>query len=223
MNARSDKLFEKRKLGKLKSDFTPKAALQEPVKKILIVCEDSVTEPAYFKCLAGDLAINIEVHGEECDSPPSAVYKYAKEKFNQSVKAGDEYDHVYCVFDKDTHTSYQPALDAIANQPKKFKGKIRAIHSVPCFEIWILLHFVYTTSHFADADALCKEIRNHLPDYKKINRDVFLNIKDKLPDAIKNAQKLMQENEKTGTDNPATRIHELVEILQEVARSRKHF
>ena len=52
-------------------------------------------------------------------------------------------DKVFCVFDRDCHTSYKSALDKIKNHKPnrhaKSKPIYQAIISSPCFEIWLLL------------------------------------------------------------------------------------
>ena len=65
-----------------------------------------------------------------------------------ALEKGQEFDRIFCVFDRDGHQNYQQALDKIAGSPMGKKGKLQAITSVPCFEIWILLHFGYSTAPF---------------------------------------------------------------------------
>lgn len=55
----------------------------------------------------------------------------------------NDYDYVFCVFDKDRHDKYQETLDAL--QTKAFQ-KYKAANSVPCFEFWLLLHHKFTTA-----------------------------------------------------------------------------
>lgn len=128
-----------------------------------------------------------------------------------------------CVFDRDNHTSYDAAIDKLNGQ--KIKEHIKsnttfeAITSVPCFEIWILLHFIYTTQQFektgtrSAADSLIVFLKKYFRGYSKANEDLFDLLADKLPIALKNSKKLLEENLKTKSNNPETKLHLLVECL----------
>ncbi len=67
----------------------------------------------------------------------------------------------------------------------------RFIVSNPSFEIWLLLHFKYTTKHCADGNAVINELKRYIPDYEK-NRDCFLACADRIQEAISNSAKLEQ-------------------------------
>nr|VFK52399.1 MAG: RloB-like protein [Candidatus Kentron sp. TUN]VFK52912.1 MAG: RloB-like protein [Candidatus Kentron sp. TUN] len=85
--------------------------------------------------------------------------------------AGDPFDRIYCVFDKDTHDTYQNTLDSIAQATPK--GVFFAINSVPCFEYWLLLHFLRTTKAYEPlpGSSACNQVLNdlkcYLPHYAK--------------------------------------------------------
>ena len=110
----TDNLFHKRKAKTAKS-LQRKSARREAYEKILIVCEGEKTEPNYFEdareyfCLE---TVNVEVRGE-CGSDPVSVVKFAKQRYREEKDAGDAFDKVFCVFDKDGHSNYLPALDAL--------------------------------------------------------------------------------------------------------------
>lgn len=116
----------------------------DELTRILIVCEGSKTEPFYFKSMVSMLALratSILVLGRECDSAPISVYEYAAKRYADDP----DFDFVYCVFDRDRHATYDAACSAIRNHPSKI---LKAIVSNPCFEYWILLHFIFTRSPF---------------------------------------------------------------------------
>ncbi len=134
------------------------------------------------------------------------------------------FDRVYCVFDKDTHRSYQPALDVIASAAPK--ETFYAITSVPCFEFWLLLHFAYTTPPFCGTaggksagDRVIDELLKHLPAYTKGGKGIFTQLIDQLPRAIRNSEAVLRTLEQDGTDNPGSLMHELVKYLQGLAKS----
>ena len=90
--------------------------------------------------------------------------------------------------------------------------------SNPCFELWFLLHFSYTTGFLADYSAVHQKLLKHIPHYKK-KSDVFGLLENKMTDAISNGKKLKKHHDgvgvafKAATTNPYTNVFELVEQL----------
>jgi hypothetical protein len=219
----SDNLFHKRKARKIES-LRRARAKRAPYDMVLIVCEGGKTEPNYFLELRDALQLNtanIEICGKECGSSPKDVVDFALQEY----KANKDYDRVYCVFDKDQHQTYNEALDRV-RQTNLAKGhKILAITSVPCFEFWFLLHFGYTTKGYvAGQGSICaqviKDLKQHIPGYEKgiggIYRQILL---DKTDTAVTNAKKLSRHNTNVETDNPSTKVHQLVEYLRTLSKS----
>jgi len=186
---------------------------------VLIVCEGEKTEPEYFKGLQklhrlSNANITI-VPGDGND--PVSIVKHA-------LKAGGDFDRVFCVFDRDGHANYQEALDLVANLTLGKKGKLTAVTSVPCFEIWILLHFAYTTAPFvisggrSACDNVISAIRGHMPEYQKALASVFEQLQPHLDTASTHGNRLAQHNRDTESPNPATKVHELVKYLRELKK-----
>lgn len=213
----SDDLHKKIKAKTLKQKQR-KIGTRKPYDRVLIVCEGAKTEPLYFKALREEYKLhtaNIEV----CNSPgsdPMTIIKYAKARYKEAKREGNSFDRVYCVFDKDQHATYQSAIKELENsQPKNI---FFAITSVPCFEYWILLHFTYTTKPYyptdckSVADNLIDDLKQYIPQYEK-NTDVFDIIKNNTSFAISNAKKVNMSAQKTYTDNPSTKVVDLVEYL----------
>ena len=208
----SDDLFKKRKAKKLK-DHQRKVAMRKPYDRVLIVCEGEKTEPSYFMELReyyGLHTANIEITGE-CGSSPTTILAKAKELFNKAKQDGNPFDRVYCIFDKDEHTTYEQTILEIENITPK--GVFFSITSVPCFEYWILLHFTYSCKPFTSSGNK-SELKNFYPDYEKNKEGIFIDLIDKLDTAIAYAKQISKSNQKTVTDNPSTSIGELVEYLR---------
>ena len=216
----TDNLFHKRKERKAEL-LRRRRATKAPYDVILIVCEGAKTEPNYFTELKKAFRLsnaNVMVCGRGSD--PLSVVDFAIETFRRE----QEFDRVYCVFDRDRHITYPAALDKV-RQTRLGKGsKIFAIPSVPCFEFWLLLHFTYTTKPF-DAPAgnsICfrviEELKNYLPAYQKGDQDIFNKIQDKLDNAITNASRVEQYHQTSGTDNPSTLVHSMVEYLRDLKK-----
>lgn len=131
---------------------------------------------------------------------------------------------MFCVFDRNGHANYQEALDLVANSQLGRKGILAAIPSVPCFEVWVLLHFLYSTAPFVVAggrsacDNVVSAIGDHLPEYEKAFVGVFDRLWPLLDTAITHGEGLALHNLQTGSDNPATKVHELVKYLRSLRR-----
>ena len=214
----TDNLHHKRKARK-ESELARKAGKRAPYSKVLIVTEGSKTEPLYFTKLRQHYRINkanMTIDGRSGSNPLSVV-RHGRELYKQE-KNRDPFDYVYCVFDKDKHGNYRQALEEIKNA--KPEGVFIAITSVPCFEYWLLLHYVYTTAPYQSADntgpaqQVISELKKHLPDYEKGRAEWFTELLDKLEKAKQNAEKSLATANRTNTDNPSTRVHRLVEYLQ---------
>lgn len=189
----------------------------------LIVCEGEKTEPEYLKGLRKfcDLnPANVKIVPADGTDPVGIV--------RQAIKIcrsnPGEFDKVFCVFDRDGHTNYQQALGLVANSPLGRKRVLAAITSVPCFEIWLLLHYTYSSAPIAASggrsacDNVLVALRRHLPKYEKAFGDTFETIAPMLGTALTHADRLAIHNHDTGSDNPATKLHELVKYLQLLKR-----
>lgn len=169
----TENLHHKRK-ERTKASLRRRRALLDSYDVVLIVCEGSKTEPRYFCELRDDLGLNnfnVVVTGESGSDPDSVV------RFGIEIAKEDGgYDRLFCVFDRDRHTTYQAAID----RARTSRGiPVNTITSVPCFEYWLLLHFTYTDRAFAGAgnrspcDEVISELHHHLPDYEKGNRGIY--------------------------------------------------
>ena len=218
----TDNLFHKRKLRSNKS-LQRRKAKKASYDRILIVCEGKKTEPNYFKELRQHFrlsSVNIEIENNTSGSAPISVVDHALKKYKETK----DYDRVYCVFDKDTHPSYAQALDKIRRSRLGNGHKIMAAQSAPCFEFWILLHFEYTAGSFSATGkaSICASVINrikekhYIPDYEKGAKDLASILIPRLDFAIKNAKnvELFHKESCTESDNPSTKVHELVEYLR---------
>jgi RloB-like protein len=101
------------------------------------------------------------------------VVDFAEAKFRETK----EFEG-FAVFDRDDHGTYHDALTRAKALDKKLKNSERksvrflAIPSVPCFEIWLLLHFVNRQA-FCDRHEILRRLRQHIPGYTKGQTGVF--------------------------------------------------
>ncbi len=203
--------------GRSPASYGRRAPKREPYDFVLIVCEGAKTERYYFEGLKrawGLSSANIRVFSAGATDPPSLV------KFALARMHADGYDRAFCVFDRDAHAGFVEALQQIAQCPEGRAGRLKAIVSWPCFEIWVLLHFTMTTRAFtagggrSACENVIREIAGYFGDYAKGARGVFEALADKIDVALDHAGRLADHNRDTGSDNPATAIHSLVRYLK---------
>ena len=199
-----------------------------PRRSVLIVCEGEKTEPLYFKSMKADrdmglTTVHVEVCGEECGSAPISVVEYALQKFQERSDEAKTssfklpFEQVYCVMDKDRHPSLDDALNLIERSKKKVP--IQGVVSCPCFEIWYLLHFAYSSKPYANFAELKPDLVSCLPEYDK-GEDVYLALKPRMADAMMHGERLETHQASVSTlrvPNPSTQVHHLVKALLSMA------
>ena len=199
------------------ASYARRGPQRESYDVVLIVCEGAKTEPYYFKGLMRAWRLsnaNVHVHSPGASDPPNLV-AYA---LNQ-LRKGD-YDRAFCVFDRDIHAGFQAALQQIAQCAEGQEGTLEEIVSWPCFEVWVLLHFVMTTKDFAPGgghsacEQVIRDITTHFPGYTKASKEIFEALEDRLQAALTHAERLVAHNLDTGAENPATGVHKLVAYLK---------
>lgn len=176
--------------------------------RILIVCEGRVTEPEYINLIRIKEKINLVqiIIDHEGGTPKTLVDRAVSEKrLNKSAFGKD--DEIWCVFDIDEHP-----LITEAKQKAAANG-IKLAISNPCFEFWLLLHFVYHSAPISRHDAR-RECETRMDGYQKhIPGDTLFPL---LATAFENAQRLAkwQESRQTVGENPSTDVYKLIERLR---------
>ena len=193
------------------------AAGREMYDRVLIVCEGTKTEPAYFNEIRNKLELstaNVTVTPSD-GSDPMSIVGHAKNLHKFSAKQGNRYDQIYCVFDRDQHEEFQNAFLQL-----KTRSQFKSACSWPCFEFWLILHFGYKrkpflATHNRSASQNCElTLKKLLPQYTKGMADIFERLHPKTNVAIINAKRAMNDAKQTGEMNPSTEVHNLVEYLQ---------
>ena len=210
-------IYMARRPPRLAKSLKRSAARREMYDRVLIVCEGTKTEPAYFNEIRNKLELstaNVTVTPAN-RSDPMSIVAHAKHLQKFSAKQGNRYDHIYCVFDRDQHENFQDAFLQL-----KTRSQFKSACSWPCFEYWLILHFDYKRSpflatHNKSASQNCElTLKKILPQYTKGMVGVFEILHPNTNDAILNAKRAMIDAEKTGEMNPSTEVHNLVEYLQ---------
>ena len=142
------------------------------------------------------------------------MVREAIEQLRNENGLGENFDRVYCVFDRDEHATFLEA-----SNEARASGLMLA-RSWPCFEFWLRLHFGFTRGPYARsggksaAQNCVDELRRFLRGYEKAAEGVFLKLKDRLEAAKVNATRALDDARATEDCNPCTEVHELVHYLQ---------
>ena len=196
-----------------------KSGRREAVRQIhrhLVVCEDEKSAADYLRAfkVSDDFA---EVVVEGGAGNTDSVVEKALELRAAAMTSGTPYASVWCVFDRDSFPAknFNRAFDLARGDDTR---DVHIIWSNECFELWYLLHFEFRVTGIGRKELyaeLSKPTRLGKK-YDKADKTVFALLKDKLPTAMKHAQKLLDDYGTTlnaGRDNPSTNVHELVAVL----------
>jgi hypothetical protein len=160
-------------------DLRRRAAIRQPYKRILIVCEGEKTEPSYLNEIRAELRLStahVQVQAGRFGTQPQQLVEFARHLFRKGDRSlGIEpgvFDHIYLVFDRDDHATYHQALAMASDLDKRLLNdehrqvRVEAIASVPCFEIWLLLHFENISAPI-HRDDVVERLNTHIPGYTK--------------------------------------------------------
>lgn len=187
---------------------------------ILIVCEGQATEPQYFQGIINERRLaNVTVRAAAGSDPKSVVAdakasKKQRDRESQTSVAIAPYDEVWCVFDVDQHPNIKQAINNA-----QLNDILIAI-SNPCFEFWLILHFVRFATTNQSREQIKRQLCSHINGYKKggAYNKILL---PKLNNAIEHAAHIWktqwQINDPTAMNalekNPSTLVHRLVKSL----------
>lgn len=201
-------------------------AQRQPAERLLIVCEGSKTEPLYLGEIRQQLRLpsaNVQVQPAAYGTEPLRIVEYAERLFIEGQRAlgihARTFDRVVVVFDRDEHHTYHAALQRVAalngrlENDERVKVPFEAVVSVPCFELWLLLHFedVFAPLH---RDEAIVRLRGYLAGYAKGHGSHWAVTRERLEVATARAEELLAAGHaaEDGTQ-PYTNVHELVRRL----------
>jgi hypothetical protein len=160
----------------------------------------------------------VEITNSADGTLPQQIVNYA---YDCCVK-NNKWDEVYCVFDRDDHLNFDNAIKSANAKNNKIsndqgqKIKFYAIPSVPCFELWLMLHFE-AKSATCDRFDLFEEIRKYIPGYDKGYKATYEKTRNCLDEAIKNAAQLSENGSDFEITNPYTAVYIVMEKLKMLA------
>ena len=103
------------------------------------------------------------------------------------------------------------------------------IASNPCFEVWFMCHFGYSTKQYISSDELLKDLCKKIKGYAKSRDDIYDLLLPKLDEAIKNAKKLERFNIEAGRKQhtfdfqPSTEVYKIVEAVKSEQEESRDF
>ncbi|MDD2920260.1 RloB family protein [Rhodoferax sp.] len=219
----SDDLFKKAK-ARSAASLVRQRKERSKSPRYLIVCEGTKTEPQYlFEILMAQRIPPQQVKVAPNDgNSPDRVVDHAYKLYEEDARLGDPYDKVFCVFDRDSHQTFEPALQRIHRWAKDRKPFV-ATTSTPCFEFWLMLHFDYSDAPFHAAgkksvgDQALAQLKKKpgFAKYGKGIKGVYGLLKDKTSVASTYAKRLRRSAGGGGqiNGNPWTNVDELVNLL----------
>jgi hypothetical protein len=163
-----------------------------------------VTEPEYFagmKQIFRNSAVYVRVKKKGVD--PSSLVEYAA-----TIRGSypDTFDEVWCVTDVDQ-------FDVVVAIRQARNHDVRLAISNPCFEVWLLLHFVECTAPMQGPGDAIRRLKRHVPEYSK-NELRFEQFGVGVVDAIARAQALSR----AGTEqacNPSSGVWMVAKIIMD--------
>ena len=184
-------------------------------KRVILVAYEgkNKTEKNYFNSFQGiDKNYTIKVvPGNETD--PVNLVKQTIQKSKELRLYLDDDDRAFCVFDTDTNPNKDIQIREACEIAKK--NNITIITSSPCFELWFLLHYDYTTAPMDNSDVI-RRLREFYPKYEK-NCNLYPIIYKETKLACERALKLKQHHISDKKDiksvnaNPHSEVYQIID------------
>jgi hypothetical protein len=190
---------------------------REQKKRLLVLCEGIKTEPQYIRGYerhakrTSVAVVDVEFYKESESAVPLTLVKDARERKKLSEKRArkdpyEGYDEIWCVFDRDEHPHVPEALNMARD------NDIHVAYSNPCFELWLLLHFVESPGA-QHRHELQRRMRDHVSAYEK--SVVFEDYSPGLDAAMQRAARLeahAADDDDSGR-NPSTGVFRLIQSI----------
>jgi hypothetical protein len=191
----------------------------ETRKRFLIVCEGEKTEPNYFAGFQNELRTIAFLEIIPAGRVSLSLVKEAKKLKDEDGEYKD--DEVWCVFDRDfkAENSNQKNFNEAIELAKR--NNINLAVSNDAFELWFLLHYEYYCSqtHRNDLITMLSDKKRLGAKYEKNSANMYKKLKEKQPEAIKNAKNLWNQCNGDYNTNPSTTVFQLVvELMQYLAK-----
>ncbi|MBR2800301.1 MAG: RloB domain-containing protein [Oscillospiraceae bacterium] len=209
--------------------YTPKKrnSYTRPIGRTIVFALEgkNKTEHQYLLDMAKDFKGLITVKfadGNETD--PVSMMKSLLQKVADLEL--EEQDLAFSLVDSDCNPSKDGQMreaDVLARKTKTVK--VRQIVSSPCFEIWYLLHYTYTTAQFARSSDVVDLLRSkYMSEYSKALEGVYSLLRDKQDTACRHADQLYEHCKDKGARPHTTAFTpstEMFVVIDEVKKARR--
>ena len=159
-----------------------------------------------------DYNIKILIPGHITD--PSGMQKTILRYWDQYGMDEEKGDVAFIVLDLDCNSE----KGRLIRKLEKENDNARFVVSNPCFEVWFLLHYRYSTRPYYTSADVIKDLRKYVPDYEK-NTDIAVLIANDIEIAMKNAEKLRHHFLDMGAEwpsaacNPCTDVPIIIDVI----------
>lgn len=198
--------------------------------RVLIVSEGSKTEPLYFEEIRQAFRLhtaNVHVLASASGTESIQVVNHAEYVFEHGDLSKRilprAFESVYAVFDRDDHRTFFEALSHATKLDRKLKNDLgqpihfKAIVSIPCFELWLLLHFEDVTREVA-RDEIYRRLKGHVHNYAKGKEGIFASTRPHIEQAMRRA-KALGEIASPHQARLFSGVSELYEVLRSLRRN----
>ena len=177
----------------------------------------NVTETLYFDSfISASSNFIIKVFKTGGNTDIQSMVNTAKHEWDNNKLDCSLGDKIFVVLDLDCSDEKASKLRNIFS---KIPDWLNFTVSNPCFELWYLLHFEYSTKPYHNSKEMLKDLRKYIPDYSK-NKDVTGLLFPSLDKALANAEKLVEnykyecESWPSTQHNPRTDMHILMNLIK---------
>lgn len=189
------------------------------LEKVVAIIGEGITEYFYFNDFK-ESEVNV-LRGcfiVKPDKPQHSDFRRILAKAEVLLKKG--YDKVFCVIDMDYILSSKSLINEFNSLKRKYtnESKLCFIESNPCFELWFLLHFKYSTRQFENEIELVRELKKEklMAGYEKTfkyfsSNNIYENLKSKLENAILNSELL--DDDKVNYNSSYSQVYRIFKEL----------
>lgn len=193
-------------------------------KTVLIVGEGRETEPNYFHGLKREDRVREAYAVTVKRGKGGSRVQIVRDVIDRMNEPGKDYDETWCVMDVERLDSEEARKGFVDAVELAKDNDIHLCLSNPAFEVWLRAHFIRSSRHFNDADAVIVDLnkrwckRFNGAEYSKSDEGIHEKLAPLTEEAIGNARDVREKDHagKGGTENcnSSTEVYRLVETLR---------
>lgn len=209
-------------MGRTFTSKSRNAPKRKPKPIIVIIAEGkNVTETQYFRHFYdqnSNYNIRPLIVGHRTD--PESMLKAIEDYWKRNELSEENGDIAFVVLDLDCDEKKAHLINKLSA-----KTNAHFVVSNPCFEIWFLLHFKYTTHAYLNSQELIRDIKAFIPNYEK-NMDVEPILHENAGIALKNAERLQKHYEQLSYEWPSEKCNprtDVPDVFKAIEERRKRY